>query len=48
VGSKANRGSKGIQESWPKMFSKDDNKEIIKLMTGCEEVANGFLPPEEL
>jgi hypothetical protein len=44
----ANRGSKGIRESWPKMFSKDDKKEIIKLMTGCKEVANGFLPPEEL
>jgi hypothetical protein len=48
VGLKANRGSKGIRESWPKTFSKYDKKEIIKLMTGCEEVANGFLPPEEL
>jgi hypothetical protein len=48
VGLKANKVSKGIQESWPKMFSKDDKKEIIKLMTRCEEVANGFLPPEEL
>jgi hypothetical protein len=49
VGLKANRGSNDIQESWPKTLSKkDDKKEIIKLMTGCEEVANGFLPPEEL
>jgi hypothetical protein len=48
VGLKANRGSKGIRESWPKTFSKDDKKEIIKLMTGCKEVANGFLTPEEL
>jgi hypothetical protein len=48
VGLKANRASKGIRESWPKTFSKDDKKEIIKLMIGCEEVANGFLPPEDL
>jgi hypothetical protein len=48
VGSKANRASTGIQESWPITFSKDDKKEIIKLMIGCKEVANGFLPPEEL
>jgi hypothetical protein len=48
VGLKANRGSKAIQESWPKTFSKDDKKEIFKLMTGCEEAANGFLPPKEL
>jgi hypothetical protein len=48
VGLKANRGSKGIQESWPKTFSKDDKKEIIKLMSGCKEVAIVFQPPEKL
>jgi hypothetical protein len=48
VGLKANRASTGIRESWPKMFSQDDKEEITKLMIGCEEVANGFLPPDEL
>jgi hypothetical protein len=48
VGLKPNRGTVGISESWPKTLQKDDKDEIIKLMTGCEEVGKGYLPPNEL
>jgi hypothetical protein len=48
VSLKPNRGSSGIRESWPKKLRQDDRDQIIKLMTGCEEVAKGYLPPGAL
>jgi hypothetical protein len=48
VGLKPNRGSTGITEFWPKKLGRGDKDTIIKLMTRCEEVANGYLPSKEI
>jgi hypothetical protein len=48
VGLKPSRGCRGISECWPKKFMKEDKDEVAKLMKGCEEVAKGYLPSEEL
>ena len=48
IGLKANRGSKGITESWPKKLSGHDRKKITNLMTICEEVAKGYVKSNEL
>jgi hypothetical protein len=48
VGLKPNTGSPGILDSWPKKLSAENKDRVIKLMNGCQEVANGYLPCEEL
>ena len=48
IGLKPYRGSSSIRESWPKKLRQDDRDQIIKLMTGCKEVAKGYLPPGAL
>ena len=48
VGLKPSRGSTGIRESWPRNFAQGDKKEVIKLMTACEEVARSYLPSHVL
>jgi hypothetical protein len=48
VGLRANRGSTGIAESWPKTLSTFDRTRICKLMNACEEVAKGYIPSHEM
>jgi hypothetical protein len=48
VGLKPSRGSTGIRESWPPNFTQGNKKEVIKLMTACEEVARSYLPSHVL
>jgi hypothetical protein len=48
VGLKPNRGGPGILDSWPHTLSAKDKARVIKLMTACHEVANGYIKSEEL
>jgi hypothetical protein len=49
VGLKPNRGRPGILDSWPHTLSTKDKARVIKLMTTCHEVANGYyIKSEEL
>jgi hypothetical protein len=48
VGLKPNRGSHGILDSWPHKLSAKDKKHILKFMTQCQEVANGYIKSKEL
>ena len=48
VGLKANRGEKGISESWPKKLSNVDKQTICNLMSTCQDVAKGYVPTNEL
>ena len=48
IGLKPNRCSTGITESWPTNLSRVNKDQIIKLMTRCQEVVNGYLPSNEL
>ena len=42
VGLKPNRGRPGILDSWPRTLSAKDKARVIKLMTACHEVGNGY------
>jgi hypothetical protein len=48
VGLKPNRGSHGILDSWPHKLSARDKKQILKFMSQCQEVANGYIKSKEL
>jgi hypothetical protein len=48
VGLKAYRGGTGILDSWPEKISENDKKQVIKFMNACQEVADGYLPSEDL
>jgi hypothetical protein len=48
VGLKPNRGSHGILDSWPHKLSAKDKKQILKFMSQCQEVANGYIKSKEL
>jgi hypothetical protein len=48
VGLQPNRGRPGILDSWPHTLSAKDKARVIKLMTACHEVANGYILSEEL
>ena len=48
VGLRANRGSTGVSECWPKNLGDYDRDVIRKLMTACEECAKGYIPSNEV
>lgn len=48
VGLKANRGTTGVSEIWPKTLSDVHRDSIRRLMRRCEEAAKGYLPSNEL
>jgi hypothetical protein len=48
VGLKPNRGRPGILDSWPCTLSTKDKARVIKLMTACHEVGNGYIKSKEL
>jgi hypothetical protein len=48
VGLKPNRGSHGILDSWPHKLSAKDKKQLLKFMSQCQEVANGYIKSKEL
>jgi hypothetical protein len=48
VGLKPNRGRPGILDSWPCTLSAKDKARVIKLMTMCHEVGNGYIKSKEL
>jgi hypothetical protein len=43
VGLKPNRGRPGILDSWPRTVTAKDKARVIKLMTACHEVGNGYI-----
>ena len=48
VGLKPNRGSHGILDSWPHKLSPKYKKQLLKFMSRCQEVANGYIKSKEL
>ena len=48
VGLKPNRGRPGIVESWPKKLSGIDKQTLKKLMSRCQNIADGYLQSNEL
>lgn len=48
VGLKPNRGSRGINECWPKKLKKHHRMQIRNIMTRCEEAAKGYVKSNEL
>ena len=48
VGLKPNRGSHGILDSWPHKLGAKYKKQLLKFMSQCQEVANGYIKSKEL